>query len=568
MSILILKHRIRPVVIERLSFSAVLTPEVDKVALQHSGLSMGYPTTTKKEDFDQMMFSLFGGGEPETFFPTITNSDIIPKAEDFVDIPFRFITETIVGGGSWKASNFKKNKVLQPSTQLLANKPMFTEHDQTVSNWVGLSVDPYWDAETEQEGLIVPPGISGTARVDFKTNPKLSRGLIFGAVGSVSVTIDFAWEPSHTFKEMGEFYEKIGSYGSDKEMVSRVAVDVRDYHESSFVWLGADPFAKRKTQHGLTNIDKNSIYFSKPETLSYDKVDGSVKEKYDTEKSFAVECGIPETIISLSQERSKKPTSTNPQNTIPMNKFLLAFLSAYGTKVNLSFTAADIKDGKLSDAQELELTNALSKLGMPASVEETAKLATFTKLEAMALTAAKEKDPNATTVDMGSFVGSHTFVDVTKLAELRIADTTITEMATELKVEAKDVATTVKGLNARAIVGDEYAKFKRDEAVRLYKLAKGDKADEKMIELINKSTGTELDALLKSNGGDVNMQYGAHCTKCNSSEGIEMRSSIPSEEDDSKETSTSKSAFTVEDMREKYGEQEMYIGGGKKDFNQ
>lgn len=562
---LILKHRQRKQFIERMSFSAVPAPEMERAALHHAGISMGLPQTTTKESFDKMMsglsLGLFGGsGDPDKFYPAITSLDVMPKPEDFVDIPFRFITETIVGGGSWKASDFAANRPLEASTEMLANKPMFTEHDQQVNNWAGLVIDPYWDKESLQDGQKVPPGISGIARVDFKTNPKLARGLLFGAIYSTSVTVDFGWEPSHTFKDLYEFYDKIGSFGDDKQMIRRVVTEVRDYHESSFVWLGADPFAKRKTSAGLTNIDKNSVYFSKPDTMSYSKLDETHKEKYTEEKTFDVECGIPETIISLSQEKTKTTRVPNPKNEIKMNKFLLAFISTFGANAGLTFKAEDITGDKLTSEQELELTAAIGKLGLsdPAT---TTKLATFTKLETMALEAAKAKDATVASVDLASFIGTHSFVEVTSLAEMRIAKTTVEELATELKVEAPKLRETVKSLGERAAAGDAFTKFKRDEAIRLYKLAKGDAADESMIGLINKSVGTELDALLKANGGEANMQYGAHCTECNSSEHIEMRSSVNTGDDENNSpTTVNKVGLSTDDIRERYSNQNTFIG--------
>lgn len=198
-----------------------------------------------------------------------------PKPEDYIYVPFRFITATIVGGGSWKATDFTREGVLKKAASMLKNKPVFLDHaTYSVKNGVGVVVDCFWsEGYTTADGVVVPPGIDGVIRIDGKNNEKLARDLKSDppVIQSCSVTVVYQYEASHTFlKSDGsenpyEFEWKVGTIIKNEatgieEMVRRICVEVEDFLELSLVTWGADPFAKYKDENGnLINIDKTAI---------------------------------------------------------------------------------------------------------------------------------------------------------------------------------------------------------------------------------------------------------------------------------------------------------------------
>jgi len=198
--------------------------------------------------------------------PDIQNA--IPKEEDFLPYPFRHLSATIVGGGTWKATEFPE-KVLKPAAPMLSYRPVYVNHNLEISNIVaGIGKTKWTPGFTAPDGTKVPGGIDGPIFVDGKLHPDICRKLSAFPVPhiqSVSVTVVFEWEPSHTFENReGEedlwlFEMRIGQM-VDGEMVRRVATKIIEFYETSLVWLGADPFAKiMDTEGNLLNIEKSAI---------------------------------------------------------------------------------------------------------------------------------------------------------------------------------------------------------------------------------------------------------------------------------------------------------------------
>jgi len=194
---------------------------------------------------DSMNFGMLGN-DPK-YYQDTKMTDITPKPEDFLEVPFRLISATIVGGGTWKATDFSNTAILKKSTSLLDGVPLYKDHETDLDNWVGLVNGVKWTgAFKDVSGVDVPAGIDGIVAIDIKTNPKVARGVAAGAIYSNSVTVEFDWEMSHTYENEWDFLNKLGTIGGDGKMIRRVVTAIHNYHESSLVWLGADPFAKVK----------------------------------------------------------------------------------------------------------------------------------------------------------------------------------------------------------------------------------------------------------------------------------------------------------------------------------
>lgn len=229
----------------------------------------------KEYGFDKKMnFSW----DNEDYRQAVINPDIenaIPKEEDFLPYPFRHLSATTVGGGTWKATEFPE-KVLKASASKLSFKPVYVNHNLEVGNIVaGIGKTKWTPGFTAADGTKVPGGIDGPIFVDGKLHPDLCRKLSAFPVPhiqSVSVTVVFEWEPSHTFEnregveDLWLFEMRIGQM-VDGEMVRRVATKIIEYYETSLVWLGADPFAK------ILDADGNPLNIEKSAIISNSKFD-------------------------------------------------------------------------------------------------------------------------------------------------------------------------------------------------------------------------------------------------------------------------------------------------------
>lgn len=207
-------------------------------------------------------FGLFGGASNNmnTFNPGLdVNSDVVPKEEDFIRVPFRLLSATVVAAGSWRSTDFGNEAVLKKSMRKLVGKPVYIDHDtDSVVNNVGVIEEVKWTAAKDG----VPGGIDGILKIDAKANPKVARGVLSNppSIGSFSVTVSFDWEQSHKFENDYEFENNIGKVINGK-MVTRKATLIHDYFEGSLVWLGADPYAKIRDNDGnLLNIDRSSVF--------------------------------------------------------------------------------------------------------------------------------------------------------------------------------------------------------------------------------------------------------------------------------------------------------------------
>lgn len=199
----------------------------------------------------------------ELKFASALRTETVPEnialnPDEIYLVPFRLISATIVGAGTWKATDFSKAGVLKASMPLLKNKPIYRDHMMYVDYWAGIVNEVVWTNPYSQGVMDIPAGIDGLLALDTSTeeNRNLAKGVNMGAVTSNSVTVEFEWEPSHEFEKEWMFYENIGSI-VDGRMVCRVVTKIIEYHETSLVGLGADPYAKKITSSGeLTNIDK------------------------------------------------------------------------------------------------------------------------------------------------------------------------------------------------------------------------------------------------------------------------------------------------------------------------
>lgn len=488
----------------KLSFNAADLTQRNHLSIERSGLSMPIPKNLEeyRKDFyraqDWLSFG-WSGNDPK--FYGEPHKDVAPKAEDFVEVPFRLISATIVGGGTWKATDFSNVAVLKKSTKMLDGKTIYKDHETDTDNWVGIVNGVKWTEAFSSNGTPVPAGIDGILAIDKITNPKVARGALMGTIYSNSVTVEFDWEMSHQFENEWDFLSRIGTLGTDGKMIRRVVTAIHNYHETSLVWLGADPFAKAyDTDNNLKNIDVGSVYKFCKATPEETAPTDDVKKDYQTSRVFSVGLGFDKDLIPISK-MSKNELDLPPQNKKDMKNFLAAFISVFGAQLNLKME--DVKDMKEAD----ELVPHLQKIVIPEGADP-AVTAQFSAVRDLALAAVKKETPEATTVDLAEFTKTHTFIKTEELNTLTEANKGIAELTKE------------------ANIGKTYLSAKRTEAIRLYKVAVGeDKVSADVIAMFEKAEDAAVEGLLKQYAKDATMKFSGKCGKCGSSE-FEFKSSF------------------------------------------
>ena len=191
-------------------------------------------------------FGLFGSGmNYNTFYPDLEVEDIVPKDEEFIEPVYRMLSECIVS--KYCPTDFSKNNVLKKSMHLLVGQTINGDHETDIGNAIGAVKDVVWQEAYKDGDINIPAGINGLFKIDAKSNPRLARGILMDppSIHSNSVTVRFLWEPSHPKMDIHEFWNKLGTYDADGELIRRVVTEIVSYMETSLVSNGADPFAKQ-----------------------------------------------------------------------------------------------------------------------------------------------------------------------------------------------------------------------------------------------------------------------------------------------------------------------------------
>lgn len=201
-------------------------------------------------------FGLFDTATPNfsNYYPDVKAEDLNPEADQasFIFPVFRALSEVIVHK-RWNPIDFSKNSVLKNSMPLLKGQTVYPNHEMSVGNELGVIYDLEWQKSYKtQDGFTVPAGINSRLKIDGKSNPKIARGILMDppSIHSTSVTVEYLWEKSHPKLTDDEFWSKYGTYGSDGELIRRMATEITRFHEISLVPHGADPFAQLNTGDG------------------------------------------------------------------------------------------------------------------------------------------------------------------------------------------------------------------------------------------------------------------------------------------------------------------------------
>jgi len=394
-----------------------------------------------------------------------------PQDGDFVEFPFRHLSATVVGAGTWKATDFSNERVLRASMKFFQNKPVYTNHNMMVGNEVGHMGKPKWTTSyTNKKGVKIPAGIDAPVVVDSKLYPKLVRKMSGPVpyVKSASVTIAFEWESSHEFDNVWDFWEKLGTE-VDGEMVRRIVTNITEVHESSLVWLGADPYAGILDEDGeVKYVDNSGIV----ELSASEKV----VDEYKKGLFYIDFCLKENNSLSLSNSSGKKPDSN-------MEELLKLIASKFNTTVQ-----------ELSE----EVVNSF--------------------------TVSKSEDYNKLKDDASKVVSLEGEIVTLKADNQKI--TSLQDDKSVLEGKVTSLTNEVAELKPKAEKADGLLKKRQDYAVEMYTKSVNGETDQTILdELSSESSFDSIEAKIKMFGGKALNSFGAACKKCGSNE-INFRSSV------------------------------------------
>lgn len=458
----------------------VLSAEVDKNYVGHSNqLAVNYKQA--KGVFDAAETTVDG----DTLNPIVGEDDV-------VQFPFRHLSATIVGAGTWKATDFSDVKVLKAGTKLLNEKPVYLNHMMYVGNEVGYVDNAvFTEAYTNKAGVKIPAGIDAPVNIDSKLYPDIVRKMSGKVpyIKSASVTVKFEWEASHEFERENDFYYHIGEM-IDGSMVRRIVTKITDFYESSLVWLGADPYA------GILDEDGEVKFVDKGGIVGFSKGISSNAEKFyhTNNKYFLQFCLRDENFVGLKID-NQKLKDNDMKEIIAMLAVMLGVTEDKVTKEMLE--AHSFVKKEEFDALKLDADKGKEVVALKASIADK-------ETEITSLKTAKET------------------------AEGKVSGLE-TEIAT-LKKEKGDLETEKTSFVKKAEIADNVIKSRQEYAKELYtKSLNGADADPIILKEIEEEVSLEkLESKVKLHGGKALSTFKAHCKKC-ASEEIEFKSSVTTE---------------------------------------
>lgn len=459
--------------------------------------------TPKTEGEGQQYKQKFGWMNPDYRQSVLQDSSkAIAMPEDFHPFEFRHISATIVGAYSWKATEFTE-KVLKQAVKdkLLDFKPSYVNHELEVGNAVGVLGESRFDpAYRNASGEIIPAGINAPIWIDKVLRTDLCRmltGYPVPTIQSVSITVYYEWDPSHTFTDHSgneDEYLFEGRIGQmvDGRMVRRIVTKIIDIYESSLVWLGADPIAKILDDKGRPiNVEKTAIVGT--ENFSADPLSEIYKEHnvfFVNDVSFS-----RQNVLDLRNSYTVKTQESGNKNKDAMEK-IVETVAKFLNKQPADVTEADIAGIQLAKKSDYDALVA----------RDAAATENITKLK-------NEITELNTTVtgQKGTIEKYSGIVPADKLDEL------------ETSLGLKNVVNLANSGKARLDAD-------RKEAVRLYKLnVKEADQSEAIVKAIESADEAQVEGYLKQYGSGASARYGAKCSKCDSADHITYKQSVETE---------------------------------------
>lgn len=394
-------------------------------------------------------FGLWESSSPNysTYYPDVTAEDLKPNEDEFIEPVFRLLSEVIVYKGI--PIDFTKKGILKKSMSKLLGQTVNIDHEVMVGNAIGAVSKVFWqDSYKTKTGVVVPAGINGVLKIDGKSNPRIARGIMMEppSIHSNSVTVRYKWEPSHKFDKSEEFYQRIGTYDNEGELIRCVVKEIMSYSETSLVSHGADPFAQKQVDGEIVNPDfaANRTSFAADKTIG-GSIYYDIKEH---ESGFRLDATIPGDLNN---------TIINKTTEIEMDELIKQLTEGLGLKEN-----------------ELTQENAAQKLAEALQNKDT---------------------------------------------EIQGLKDTVSDLESEKGTQATELTalqSKVDNLESNSAEAAEILKLTREEATRLYKLVKTDKADDAILSMLGESNLKMASAFVKQYREEAENQFAATCNECGS----------------------------------------------------
>ena len=448
--------------------------------------------------------------------------------ENYLFKPFRMLTATKVGSKSWKSTDFSNAELLKNSMPVFDNVPIKTEHNVHVENTAGIVDSVFWDEETTfPNGQKIPSGINGIYAIDKINNPKLAENVRTGATNSTSVTIEFNWIPSHTFKTEDEFAKRVGSIVDGKE-VTRIVTEIINVHETSLVFLGADPYAKQ--------IDKNGSLI-RPDYGSYSK-NGKFPEEEEVEfyksiqknKKINVVCKNEKFVLTLTKQYEGVNT-----NEIVIKKQEMDLKIENRLKELLNLSSADDLTVEMLESLSKEMKPKKLKKGDVGYKETDDEEKDEDAAEEATETPKEEKDEEGAEDDEETKKAKNAKAKKKADAEMAKESSEFSRKEIAFKGIIQSLTSEIKSLeldnkNSQAFskAGERFLNDRRTLVIEAYKkneAVKGKTADEKVIASFQKENDVDvLNGFATSYGASLAEQFTMTCENCKSTN-VQMRSS-------------------------------------------
>lgn len=455
---------------------SIMVPNVPK-GLDLKSLSEKYFGAAKVDQSTVEKFGLFSSDiDYNTYFPDVTPKDFNPAEDEFIEPVFRLLSACIVSK-NYMPTEFPAD-VLKASIPLMVGQTVNCDHETNIGNAIGTVSEAFWQEAYKMGDKEIPAGMNGRLKIDAKANPRIARGINMDppSIHSNSVTVQFEWKPSHNFEDPWEFWDKLGTYDENGEMIRRIATKIISYKETSLVSHGADPFAQKLDTDGkIINPGYAAAVYNSFSEVIKEKISHSCRAYSSTDYKALGEVAVMyNTSKIINEGKPSSPVDQN-QNNNSMNKELQEFLE------------------KLFGEGMLTLTE-----GASASVE-------------IVLSEVKKLIQDKTDLD-------------TKLSEAQAQITSLTGEVQSLKDEAEANKSYVQ-------MGKDHFKEVKEATTASYKKLVGEgKEDANILTLIEKVDSLSTLLSLKATyDAQLEEKFPLHCADCGS-KNINRGSSISTQE--------------------------------------
>jgi len=476
---------------------SIMVPNVPK-GLDLKALSEKYFGAAKVDKSSIEKFGLFSSDiDYNTYFPDVTPKDFNPAEDEFIEPVFRLLSACIVSK-NYMPTEFPAD-VLKASIQLMVGQTVNCDHETNIGNAIGTVSEVFWQEAYKIGDKEIPAGMNGRLKIDAKANPRIARGINMDppSIHSNSVTVQFEWKPSHNFENPWEFWDRLGTYDENGEMIRRIATKIISYKETSLVSHGADPFAQKLDTDGkIINPGYAAAVYNSFSEQVKEKISHSCRAYSSTDYKVLGEVAVMHnTSININKGEQPSPVDKN-QNKNIMNKELQEFLEKL------------FGEGMLSLAE-----------GSSASVE-------------LVLTEVKKLVQEKKDLS-------------TQLTEAQNNASTLQERVTTLENEAKENTSFIE-------MGKNHLKEVREATLASYKKISGEeKIDANIVKLIENTASLDLLVSLKSTyDAQLEEKFPLHCADCGS-HNINRASSISQEENKDKKPAAKSDEEILNELAEK-----------------